>query len=264
MARLMAIFCLFLLTVSAAQAAVFTFEPDKGEFVFPDPFEILQGAGKSDLMADWNDRIAQKGSDFLDDIENQFGVRDFEGYYQHIYDTVRRNPGSGVLFWRENGVKVEARYSFFSQCSRLDCSGLGVISAGGTSVMPRTATITFDDPQHLLYMDVALGAFWGPGDRIDIVTTTGLGVRTAHGIDYLDISGGNRIGFGAGLADIKSLSLSAWAPDSHQAGFEHIFRYSAIGAQQPALVPLPASLPLLLAGLGGLFVYRRRSVRAYF
>ena len=253
---------------SPVHATTFLFDDLMGEFVLSDPNNgLLYGQTRAEMKASWDQQMAAATgpatfrsfgttNSFLDAVERDSGVRDFDSYFDILTQRARKRVDTSFL-WKNTGISVATNsWAFFSQCALLDCSGLGVVTKGDSSVLPRRVTIHFDRPERLGSLDVGIDEkAWGLGGYLALNATVASGaVHSMHaGFDALSKG---KVQFAHYYREVVKLELSVFSTTTQFGLTNNRVTYNSLTT---APIPLPASLPLMVATLsGGGWIVRRR------
>ncbi|WP_210529947.1 exosortase-dependent surface protein XDP2 [Rubellimicrobium arenae] len=153
----------------------------------------------------------------------------------------------------ENGLRDDNPFAFD------DTPELLFVERGGNDPNIQIEAIiggTFENPIYSSAYIFGSTSFWKSPISVDTVEIGGPQVLTFGGIDLNDLKlGSDAVVYGLrvtalnGGADLNGMFLSAADPS----------RFLSPLDQQPASVPLPASMPLLLCATGALALLRRRT-----
>ena len=249
-------------------ATTFLFDDLMGEFVLSDPNNgLLYGHTRAEMKASWDQQMAAATgpatfrsfgttNSFLDAVERDSGVRDFDSYFDILTQRARKRIDTSYL-WKSAGTSVETNsWAFFSQCAQLDCSGLGVVTTGDSSVLPRRVTIHFDRPERLGSMDVEIDEkAWSAGGYLQLNATMANGAAQSMVAGFDMLSDGT-VRFAHYYRDVVKLELSVFSTATQFSLTNNRVTYDSLTT---APIPLPASLPLMFAALSGAgWIIRRR------
>ena len=104
-------------------------------------------------------------------------------------------------------------------------------------------------PGNITGVDVTIGG------QTATISTTAFGQSSSDADLVNDL--GSLVGTGLELISTTSITLSNWTISGQGADYYNISEFT-VDAAPVSAIPVPASLPLLMAGLGGIAALRRR------
>ncbi len=255
---------LLLVFAGSANAAIYTFEDDAGDFMIngwtraqhDDYFDrtLAQNQAYIEECAEYAPReVCEEEGNSVEGIYHYGRSSDAEAFYEAEFQYAI--DSYSIRKWVTDGLVVRAgSYPFFAYGRNF--SYLGGLQTFGDGVGPRSVEMTLSADQGLVSIDLSMGR---PGFSGAIVITAGT-------IRYeLDSAFDGTFYFGDAFAGISTFSISSGinSIDTNIWGFSYgnLVTRSNGGALPPAAVPLPAGAPLLAFALMALGVAARRRIR---